>query len=175
MKKYISSLVLCCGLVSFSLGAMEKNMSHEKEDMLSQEWIKQNTKQCPQCKVNIERIEGGCDIMNCTQCKKHFCWVCSGEHKNACRHKDIQCPGCKAKTDITDWVSPSVKCKKCKRMFCSLCLATLKGHCLATLTCKNCFSHECPNQTNAGGWKGAFRVDPSYYSSKTYFSNPRFF
>ena len=30
---------------------------------------------CPQCQVNIEK-NGGCNHMTCTQCQRHFCYLC---------------------------------------------------------------------------------------------------
>lgn len=39
-------------------------------------WAEQhNVKQCPKCKVGIEKA-AGCNHMTCTMCKTHICWVC---------------------------------------------------------------------------------------------------
>ena len=35
----------------------------------------QNTKQCPKCKIPIEK-NGGCKWIKCKQCKRTFCWDC---------------------------------------------------------------------------------------------------
>lgn len=48
------------------------------------QWKKQNTKQCPQCKVDIQKNEG-CNHMTC-KCKHQFCWVCLR------RWKTCNCP-----------------------------------------------------------------------------------
>jgi E3 ubiquitin-protein ligase RNF14 len=37
--------------------------------------IEQCSKPCPSCGVRIEK-NGGCQHMNCRQCRIHFCWVC---------------------------------------------------------------------------------------------------
>ncbi|KAK9864262.1 hypothetical protein WJX84_004729 [Apatococcus fuscideae] len=44
----------------------------------TQSWLTQNTKACPGCKARIQRI-AGCNHMICTQCHRHFCWVCGGD------------------------------------------------------------------------------------------------
>ena len=38
-------------------------------------WLMINTKQCPKCKVNIEKNQG-CNHMTCRKCKHEFCWIC---------------------------------------------------------------------------------------------------
>jgi len=38
-------------------------------------WIDSNTKECPKCKVAIEK-NGGCNHMTCKFCKHEFCWKC---------------------------------------------------------------------------------------------------
>ncbi|GFQ78243.1 ATP-dependent RNA helicase DEAH12, chloroplastic [Trichonephila clavata] len=48
------------------------------EDYSLKSWIKEDIssrKQCPYCQVVIEK-EGGCNHMECTNCKKHLCWLC---------------------------------------------------------------------------------------------------
>ncbi|KAJ3732932.1 hypothetical protein DFJ43DRAFT_267411 [Lentinula guzmanii] len=45
-------------------------------DHLFNEWIKtHNVKNCPSCKVPIERAEG-CNHVTCIRCRTHICWVC---------------------------------------------------------------------------------------------------
>ncbi|XP_043189750.1 E3 ubiquitin-protein ligase ariadne-1-like isoform X2 [Amphibalanus amphitrite] len=42
-------------------------------------WLSANTKECPKCKVTIEK-DGGCNHMICKNqsCRADFCWVCLG-------------------------------------------------------------------------------------------------
>ncbi|XP_021156777.2 E3 ubiquitin-protein ligase RNF14 isoform X3 [Columba livia] len=47
------------------------------EEMDSKEWLESNSKPCPSCAAPIEKIDG-CNRMNCTSCKKNFCWTCRG-------------------------------------------------------------------------------------------------
>ncbi|XP_029002504.1 E3 ubiquitin-protein ligase RNF14-like isoform X2 [Betta splendens] len=45
------------------------------EEMLSNEWMKGNSKNCPHCFSKIEK-NGGCDMMVCRCCTQRFCWAC---------------------------------------------------------------------------------------------------
>jgi len=49
------------------------------DDSETSNWIAANTKECPKCKVTIEK-DGGCNHMVCknVNCKYDFCWVCLG-------------------------------------------------------------------------------------------------
>lgn len=46
-------------------------------DSETSNWLKMNTKDCPNCKVIIEK-SGGCNHMTCknSACVFEFCWVC---------------------------------------------------------------------------------------------------
>ena len=48
-----------------------------EDDSETANWINANTKDCPRCKVPIEK-NGGCNHMRCTNeaCKTNFCWFC---------------------------------------------------------------------------------------------------
>ncbi|KAG5641480.1 hypothetical protein DXG03_005105 [Asterophora parasitica] len=52
-----------------------------RDDSETANWIKSNTKECPQCQSTIEK-NGGCNHMTCKKCKNDFCWVCM-EHGTA--------------------------------------------------------------------------------------------
>mmetsp|Transcript_50785 Transcript_50785/g.158688 ORF Transcript_50785/g.158688 Transcript_50785/m.158688 type:complete len:584 (+) Transcript_50785:83-1834(+) len=53
-----------------------------QEDSATSNWLVAYTKDCPNCKVAINK-DGGCNHMHCKHCDHHFCWVCLGifEHK----------------------------------------------------------------------------------------------
>jgi ariadne-1 len=53
-------------------------------------WIKQNTKPCPQCNVNIEKNQG-CNHMTCSRCRFEFCWMCSGDWNKHQRNNAWEC------------------------------------------------------------------------------------
>mmetsp|Transcript_18645 Transcript_18645/g.45859 ORF Transcript_18645/g.45859 Transcript_18645/m.45859 type:complete len:553 (-) Transcript_18645:95-1753(-) len=48
-----------------------------QDDSETCNWLQANTKDCPKCKVSINK-DGGCNHIHCKQCDHHFCWVCLG-------------------------------------------------------------------------------------------------
>jgi len=50
----------------------------QKEDLLSANWIKNNSKPCPRCLMNIQK-DKGCMHMTCRNCSYDFCWICLRE------------------------------------------------------------------------------------------------
>uniref|UniRef100_A0A0A9XDL8 RBR-type E3 ubiquitin transferase n=1 Tax=Lygus hesperus TaxID=30085 RepID=A0A0A9XDL8_LYGHE len=44
-------------------------------DMLSDDWIQTNSKNCPNCEASIEKSDG-CNKMVCGKCQAFFCWLC---------------------------------------------------------------------------------------------------
>lgn len=56
------------------------NLTGGKKEYLNELWIKQHTKKCPKCTVDIEKNQG-CMHMTCRSCKHEFCWICSGDWK----------------------------------------------------------------------------------------------
>ncbi|KAF6210940.1 hypothetical protein GE061_014053 [Apolygus lucorum] len=46
-------------------------------DMLSDDWIQTNSKNCPNCEASIEKSDG-CNKMVCGKCQTFFCWLCLG-------------------------------------------------------------------------------------------------
>ncbi|KAJ2465017.1 hypothetical protein GGI02_004821, partial [Coemansia sp. RSA 2322] len=48
-----------------------------EDDSETANWLKVNTKECPQCKSTIEKNRG-CNHMTCRECHHEFCWVCMG-------------------------------------------------------------------------------------------------
>lgn len=54
-------------------------------------WLLLNSKQCPNCHVEIEK-NGGCNHITCRMCRHEFCWICFapwGVH-NRCVSSDVQ-------------------------------------------------------------------------------------
>lgn len=52
----------------------------EMLDKLNSSWKKKFTKECPKCKVGIQKNQG-CMHMTCVHCRHHFCWLCLQDWK----------------------------------------------------------------------------------------------
>lgn len=52
-----------------------------RDDSETCNWLQANTKDCPKCKVAINK-DGGCNHIHCKQCDYHFCWVCLGSFEH---------------------------------------------------------------------------------------------
>jgi len=48
------------------------------DDSETANYISANTKDCPKCNICIEK-NGGCNHMQCVNCKHEFCWMCLGD------------------------------------------------------------------------------------------------
>ncbi|XP_046983563.1 potential E3 ubiquitin-protein ligase ariadne-2 isoform X1 [Schistocerca americana] len=51
------------------------------DDSETANYISAHTKDCPRCHVCIEK-NGGCNHMQCYNCKHDFCWMCLGDWKS---------------------------------------------------------------------------------------------
>ncbi|CAD5224848.1 unnamed protein product [Bursaphelenchus xylophilus] len=51
------------------------------DDSETANYISAHTKDCPNCHACIEK-NGGCNHMQCTKCKHHFCWMCFRDWKS---------------------------------------------------------------------------------------------
>ncbi|KAG2385661.1 hypothetical protein C9374_003476 [Naegleria lovaniensis] len=47
----------------------------------SEKYIQQITKECPKCKFRFEKEENDCDHVKCVKCQFEFCWSCGADHK----------------------------------------------------------------------------------------------
>lgn len=57
-------------------------------DQQSEGVVARNSKMCPSCKMPIQK-EGGCNFMDCPNCRRHFCWSCGRILKGS--HQAHQC------------------------------------------------------------------------------------
>ncbi|KAL1493400.1 hypothetical protein ABEB36_011461 [Hypothenemus hampei] len=51
------------------------------DDSETANYISAHTKDCPKCHICIEK-NGGCNHMQCSNCKHDFCWMCLGDWKS---------------------------------------------------------------------------------------------
>ncbi|KAF2642964.1 hypothetical protein P280DRAFT_394527 [Massarina eburnea CBS 473.64] len=71
---------------------MSCNANKGADEKKSEKVIKEISKPCPKCGVNIEKSTG-CDHMTCKQCKHNFCWQClvtftsNMQHRVDCTHR----------------------------------------------------------------------------------------
>ncbi|XP_069620137.1 E3 ubiquitin-protein ligase RNF14-like [Ranitomeya imitator] len=69
-------------------------LEQSEQRMQNREWIKENSKSCPSCKVPIEKNDG-CNKMTCSKCKTFFCWLCLKKLPQDFPYKHFQYPsGC---------------------------------------------------------------------------------
>jgi len=81
-----------CSLLSHgNMSCEEAKINQSTEESLNSTWKTNNTKQCPKCKVSIEKNAGGCSHMACRKCSYEFCWICLGPY-NGRRTFDNTCP-----------------------------------------------------------------------------------
>ena len=57
----------------------ENGESELELDDLTRQWLAEQTKPCPRCGAYIEKIEGGCDMMECL-CGYRFCYGCGAQN-----------------------------------------------------------------------------------------------
>jgi hypothetical protein len=53
----------------------------KNRDNLKQHLSQLGVKQCPGCKTGIQK-NGGCNHVECTNCKTHICWKCLATFNN---------------------------------------------------------------------------------------------
>lgn len=65
------------------------------DEVVSEEWLDANAKQCPCCKASIQKIDG-CNKMTCLKCRTYFCWLCMANlpHSNPYQHFNSPGSGC---------------------------------------------------------------------------------
>ncbi|XP_011151158.1 potential E3 ubiquitin-protein ligase ariadne-2 [Harpegnathos saltator] len=61
-------------------GTIKKWLTKCADDSETANYISAHTKDCPKCHICIEK-NGGCNHMQCYNCKHDFCWMCLGDWK----------------------------------------------------------------------------------------------
>lgn len=52
-----------------------QKITHLIDEMASLEIIRRTARQCPNCSIYVDKIDG-CNKMTCTKCHSYFCWSC---------------------------------------------------------------------------------------------------
>jgi hypothetical protein len=79
--KPVSALCQKCNIAEFCLTCGKTSHGGKcdfSQDMMTKDWIENNTKPCPSCRINVNKLDG-CNHMTC-RCGVHFCWICSTEY-----------------------------------------------------------------------------------------------
>ncbi|KAL7295891.1 hypothetical protein TKK_0010935 [Trichogramma kaykai] len=53
----------------------KKQLQTLLDTYLSEQWLRENSKDCPKCSTSIEKSDG-CNKMSCWKCSCYFCWIC---------------------------------------------------------------------------------------------------
>lgn len=61
-------------------GVIKQWLTKCADDSETANYISAHTKDCPKCHICIEK-NGGCNHMQCYNCKHDFCWMCLGDWK----------------------------------------------------------------------------------------------
>ena len=69
---------ISCELIQTWLDRLAETEGKDTED-----YLKNNTKKCPNCKTLVAKISG-CNHMTCNNCRHGFCWLCMGSDHYAC-------------------------------------------------------------------------------------------
>lgn len=68
-------------LTSCIQAEQDRNLANDRnaQERANQQWLQQNTRQCPRCHATIEK-NGGCNHMTCQKCRYEFCWMCLNDY-----------------------------------------------------------------------------------------------
>jgi chemotaxis protein histidine kinase CheA len=58
----------------------ERERDPDLVNQASEQWIRENTKNCPNCNHGIQK-DLGCNHMTCRQCGHEFCWTCLAAYR----------------------------------------------------------------------------------------------
>lgn len=82
-KRCKTSFCFKCGIdyhAPTDCEVIKKWLTKCADDSETANYISAHTKDCPKCHICIEK-NGGCNHMQCYNCKHEFCWMCLGDWK----------------------------------------------------------------------------------------------
>ncbi|GLG98788.1 RBR-type E3 ubiquitin transferase, partial [Gryllus bimaculatus] len=84
LKQNVSYAIFRCGTdyhAPTDCSTIKKWLTKCADDSETANYISAHTKDCPRCHICIEK-NGGCNHMQCYNCKHDFCWMCLGDWKS---------------------------------------------------------------------------------------------
>eukprot|EP00930_Biecheleria_cincta_P039926 TRINITY_DN27399_c0_g2_i1.p1 TRINITY_DN27399_c0_g2~~TRINITY_DN27399_c0_g2_i1.p1 ORF type:complete len:586 (+),score=106.64 TRINITY_DN27399_c0_g2_i1:26-1759(+) len=76
--------------------------------------VQRSSKSCPSCKMPIQK-DGGCNFMDCPNCRRHFCWSCGRVLKAS--HQTHQCDAGFEGSEVVAKTPMGRPCVELTRMF----------------------------------------------------------
>eukprot|EP00928_Gymnodinium_smaydae_P032314 TRINITY_DN23439_c0_g4_i1.p1 TRINITY_DN23439_c0_g4~~TRINITY_DN23439_c0_g4_i1.p1 ORF type:complete len:369 (+),score=72.42 TRINITY_DN23439_c0_g4_i1:556-1662(+) len=76
--------------------------------------VQRNSKSCPSCKMPIQK-DGGCNFMDCPNCRRHFCWSCGRVLKGS--HQAHNCDAGFEGSDVVHKTPNGQICVELTRLF----------------------------------------------------------
>jgi len=76
--------------------------------------VAQSSKMCPSCKMPIQK-DGGCNFMDCPNCRRHFCWSCG--HVLKASHQQHKCDMGFETSQVVHRTPNGMACVELTRMF----------------------------------------------------------
>ncbi|CDW89108.1 e3 ubiquitin-protein ligase rnf14 [Stylonychia lemnae] len=137
-----------------------KNQFNQIQEQMNLHYIKQCTKQCPNCKFTIQKVDG-CNKMICSRCGIFFCWMCVKQISGYSHFSES--PQCgdilgaeipdniqnkhEVKYDIVaDVLKDCIHCPECRTLITRIDACNL----LKCYQCKNEFCYQCGRATPEG-------------------------
>eukprot|EP00913_Durusdinium_trenchii_P029366 g27529.t1 len=80
----------------------------------SEGMVQRSSKSCPSCKMPIQK-DGGCNYMDCPNCRRHFCWSCGQIMKAS--HQAHTCDAGFEASEVVAKTSAGRPCVELTRLF----------------------------------------------------------
>lgn len=84
------------------------------KDKASEGLVQRNSKMCPSCRMPIQK-DGGCNFMDCPNCRRHFCWSCGRVLKDS--HQSHDCDAGFEGSEVISRTPSGQACVELTRLF----------------------------------------------------------
>eukprot|EP00434_Breviolum_minutum_P012346 symbB.v1.2.010880.t1/scaffold689.1/size246588/11 len=86
----------------------------QSKDKDSEGMVQRSSKKCPSCQMPIQK-DGGCNYMDCPNCRRHFCWSCGQIMKAS--HQAHECDAGFEASEVVAKTSAGRPCVELTRLF----------------------------------------------------------